>query len=173
MNKTFPKVVDWIARARADSVESFKRLIGGPVLVGQPPTSEGDSAWTFRTDSRRVVMDRTCSLLLNDSDSVLVLRKTPGTPFADTILLGRAATNDVCLQHSSVSKLHARIRFNANWDMWVTDAESRNGTTVGARRLGPGETIQLKEGMFVAFGHCRFQFLSAERFWELLRKFPG
>src|SRR4051812_26990229 len=104
--------------------------LGAWVLVGPPPANE-DNEWSFRTLSARTVRDAdgVIEAVLDDTYLVLPLKKAQAGPFASTILVGRSRTNDVCVAHSSVSKLHARIRV-ADGKHYLSDAGSSNGTSV-------------------------------------------
>lgn len=168
-----PTVGELIPVARSMTVEAFKSLLGGSLLVGPPPSSSGKSTWTFRTDSRRTIAEPNSCMVLMDTDMVIALRKAAGRPFADTLLVGRAVNNDVYLDHPSISKLHARVRFNAAGDTFLSDAESSNGTLVGDRMLSVGESVQLKHGDMVSFGRCRFQFLEAHMLHAMLLMLKG
>jgi len=77
--------------------------LGRALLLLAPVPKENSSEWSFRTRTLgRVHMT---------------------TSFANTILIGRASTNDVQLEHSSVSKLHARIEIGAD-EFRLFDAEA-------------------------------------------------
>lgn len=168
-NQPFPKVVDLIPVAKSMGQEAFRQYLGSQLLVGPAPTAEGNAGgWSYLTDSRRAFREPTTSLVLMETDVVISLRKAPGRPFADTLLIGRAASNDVCLDHATISKLHARIQFSPNGELHLSDAGSRNGTTVAGRRLNKGETVLLTQGASVGFGVCRFQFLDAHLLQSML-----
>ena len=87
--------------------------------------------------------------------------------FPDTILIGRSATNDICVVHSSISKLHARIRLHGG-ELLISDASSSNGTIVNGAKLETGEEIHLETGDLVRFGGCVLQVFSPEHLTSVL-----
>ena len=150
---------------------AFRAAVGGWALLGPQPSDEGDE-WSFRTLSARKVLDvsREREVLLDDGYAVLVLRKARPGPFASTFLIGRAATNDVCITHSSISKLHARAR-QVGDQMVFSDADSSNGTTVNGRRLALAEERGCASGAALAFGACGFQLFEPLHLFDILSRF--
>lgn len=65
--------------------------------------------------------------------------------------IGRGQDNNIVLPSLSVSRRHALIRWD-NTGVYLIDAGSVNGTTVGGRRLVPGEWVQVQPGMRIQFG---------------------
>lgn len=98
------------------------------------------------------------SCYLNPDSAVIPIQKSDRNPFADTITIGRARNNDIVIEHSQVSKVHAYAMFVAGDDtsLMLKDANSMNGTWVflgsGMRRLSPGETALLHVGMEIRLG---------------------
>lgn len=67
-----------------------------------------------------------------------------------SLRVGRAADNDVCIQHPQVSGHHCRFSLDAEGRLWLEDSQSSNGTFVDhfERRidrvlLQPGQTVYL------------------------------
>lgn len=54
----------------------------------------------------------------------------------DSVFVGRASTNDLVIQHDSVSRKHCRIEYQKNI-FYITDLNSSNGTFVDGQRLTP------------------------------------
>jgi hypothetical protein len=59
--------------------------------------------------------------------------------------LGRAADNDICVDHPNVSRHHLRLDWNGR-SASVTDLESRNGTWLGATKLAPNKPRRWQSG---------------------------
>ena len=78
------------------------------------------------------------------------VRKTQAT-FPDKISIGRSRNNDITIQEANVSKLHCYLSA-AGEDFTITDAESRNGTTVGSHDLTMMEPHPLKDQDEIALG---------------------
>jgi hypothetical protein len=159
-----------VPRAVADPAKLASHLAAW-VLVGPPP-AEDAGEWSFRTLSARTVRSVSGDLeaVLDVNYVVLPLKKAKPGPFANTVLVGRSRTNDVCIMHSSVSKLHARIRLGGGAPT-ISDAGSSNGTFLDGDQLSPDDERQLKHGMQVRIGACAFQVFEPGRFVELLARF--
>ena len=91
--------------AHRGDLAKLRELCGDWCLVGAVPTGEGEGGWSFRTDVQVMAGTRT---RVNLTDVALPLKKkreasgVAGTVFG-TVLVGRAASNDVIIEHESVS----------------------------------------------------------------------
>lgn len=65
---------------------------------------------------------------------------------------GRAADNDIYLNHGSVSKVHAALVMNREGTLLVADTGSTNGTYINGRRIAYGEARPIEDGDVVTFG---------------------
>lgn len=71
-----------------------------------------------------------------------------------TIRIGRAASNDITLPHSSISRSHARLE--GLHDVWtITDLRSANGVLVNGTRI---DRAELKGGDVIGLGDIRLRF---------------
>jgi DNA-binding winged helix-turn-helix (wHTH) protein len=70
-------------------------------------------------------------------------------------IVGRAAQANIWIDHSTVSRSHARIVV-AGSEARVEDLDSKNGTSVGSHRLA--EPMALRDGDRVAFGQVLFTY---------------
>ena len=71
-----------------------------------------------------------------------------------TIHIGRAASNDITLPHSSISRSHALLE--GQRDVWVvTDQHSANGVLVNGVRI---EHAELKSGDVIGLGDIKLRF---------------
>ena len=165
-------VASLVARAAA-APDRMALELGGWVLVGPRPAEENDE-WSFRTLSTRTLRDETGKVeaILDPMFVVYPLRKArPDGPFRNTILVGRSRTNDVCIAHSSVSKLHARIRISDLGALFVSDAGSSNGTTLDGAALAADVERPISNGAHLNFGACAMQAFTPERFASILARF--
>jgi hypothetical protein len=145
-------------------------------LVGLVPELEDGEAWSFRTGSAKTVGP---TMVSTDGDTVLIdaswgvwpLQKRPGTPFPETILIGRASNSDVCIVDGGISKLHARVRLVRD-EVWIADAMSSNGTAVNGESIGK-EGVALSDGDLVRFGTCVFQVFSPAHLTAIVRELQG
>lgn len=86
------------------------------------------------------------------------LVKSNRNPFAGMITVGRTPNNDVCLNFSSVSKLHAY--FQNEGPRWVIrDSMSSFGTFVNGEKVLPDQAMPVQDGSLIGFGpdtECSF-----------------
>jgi pSer/pThr/pTyr-binding forkhead associated (FHA) protein len=75
-----------------------------------------------------------------------------------TTTVGRAATNNVPIDSTSVSRYHARIVVQPE-GVWIIDLQSTNGCAVNGRRVS---RQILCDGDVVMIGHCKFRFAVLE-----------
>ena len=104
--------------------------------------------------------------LLSAECHVVRIRKRTWQTTAPTITVGRAAEQDIPLQHPSVSKLHALFDLDAG-NLYVTDVGSLNHTFVrgevisGRTRVRPGDAVK--------FGAVRCAVCSAQGLWRAVK----
>jgi len=72
--------------------------------------------------------------------------------------VGRGTDNDLHLNHSSVSKVHAALKMDAGQNLYVADTGSTNGTHINGARIAYGEARPIAEGDVVAFGEVEVRF---------------
>ncbi len=71
-------------------------------------------------------------------------RKTV-VPLADSVVfIGREASNHVCLQSPFISRVHAKLMFDA--DRWCVESLGLNGTMIGEQTLKTGQRYPLRAG---------------------------
>lgn len=162
---TVRDLVDFAHRHSAAALEA--RL--APLLLVGPPTNT-DPDWAYRTASLNLVRETINGqeLVFDASFVVHPLKKLRPGPFASTVLIGRSGSNDVCILHGSVSKLHARAALQPDGTWLLSDAGSSNGTVVQGKVLAARETRTLTPGMLIAIGACHFTVVDAVRFHEIL-----
>lgn len=79
-------------------------------------------------------------------------------PGGRRVNVGRATDNDLHLNHSSVSKIHASLRMDNLGTIVVADTGSTNGTHINGQRIPYGEARPINEGDLVAFGDVEVRF---------------
>ncbi len=95
------------------------------------------------------------------ADSVVFGLRKRTARFEGVLLVGRADSNDVSIQHSSISKLQARLRDFDEGGFTVEDAGSRNGTFVNQVRIeGPA---RVRCGDVLCFGRRAFRVRRTDR----------
>jgi hypothetical protein len=102
--------------------------------------------------------------------AVLPVAKRGLSLWSARVLVGRALSNDIILASSSVSKLHAHLRREADGAWRVYDMDSANGTSVDGRRLEPGDAggATVKGGSLVQFGDQKCEFIQCGELYDVL-----
>ena len=107
---------------------------------------------------------------------VIPVKKPQGAPAQDRVFLGRGETNDICVPHRTVSKLHAYfVRDPAIVNRWfVVDTGSANGTKTNGLRVPSRARVALMNGDTICFGRCVFQWMNAESLYDrVMAMAPG
>ncbi len=106
---------------------------------------------------------------------VLPLVKRAQAIFTNHLSIGRTRTNDLQLDHHTISKFHAYITSSDSGfvataaDLSLSDAGSKNGTLLDGTRLEPRRPHPLHDGAAVVFGGLPvFRFHTRRGFLALL-----
>lgn len=76
----------------------------------------------------------------------------------ERIKVGRDASNDIVINHPSVSKFHCTILVGENGELKIADTGSTNGTIVDGNRIEYGRTITRDSGCNVRMGDIEVDF---------------
>lgn len=76
--------------------------------------------------------------------------------------VGRASDNDLTLNDTSVSKIHAALLMTAEGTLLVADTGSTNGTYLNGRRIAYGESRLIEDGDVVGFGDVEVRLRKSE-----------
>ncbi len=66
--------------------------------------------------------------------------------------VGRTKDNDIAIDHTSVSKMHASLLLNADGKLVIADTGSTNGTYLNGERIAYGKAIEIFASDKVKFG---------------------
>lgn len=88
------------------------------------------------------------SFKLNDADKEVTLK----FPSGRSCSVGRSGGNDLILDHSSVSKMHASLAIDHEGSLTVADTGSTNGTFINDERIAYGKAIAFTPDDKVRFG---------------------
>lgn len=83
-------------------------------------------------------------------------------PGGRRLSVGRVSDNELSLNDTSVSKIHAALTMNQQGTLLVADTGSTNGTYINGRRISYGEARQIEEGDVVGFGDVEVRFRKNE-----------
>ena len=110
------------------------------------------------------------SLLLLGPYFAAPLRKRPAdAAFSERISIGRAPNNDIVLRQADVSKFHAWLECDEEGQFYLSDARSKNTTTLNGQALGRGME-PLRHGDDITFGSVHVVYAFGSALWELLRE---
>lgn len=73
----------------------------------------------------------------------------------ETVYLGRARDNDICIKDKHISRRHLKITAG-NGKFLIEDLQSRNGTFIRDKAIEAGNPVEVKEGVPVAAGNVFF-----------------
>ncbi|HKO44256.1 MAG TPA: FHA domain-containing protein [Pyrinomonadaceae bacterium] len=79
-------------------------------------------------------------------------------PGGKRLSVGRVSDNELSLNDTSVSKIHAALTMNPQGTLLVADTGSTNGTYINGRRISYGEARQIEDGDVVGFGDVEVRF---------------
>jgi pSer/pThr/pTyr-binding forkhead associated (FHA) protein len=159
-------------RAPAWTPQVFAKQLAEMFLVGSPLEEEEDESdseeWAYQTTYIQSIPEVSGRMAFIDvkRTAVYPLRKARKGPFMDTVLVGRSASNDLCIDHTSISKLHARIRRLGEGSWRLSDAGSLNGTKINDRPLSGDAPV--RDGDRIVFGSLAFEVYDAKRLHHLL-----
>jgi hypothetical protein len=161
-------IVDLVHAARRLSQVRFVEEHRGLFLVRAVPPDEDDRR-DFQTAVMGAETDEAPAAELEVAGwEVQPLRKRPGGAFEDRISIGRTRASDIVVRHAKVSKFHAYFTLDAD-GLKLTDARSKNGTFLDARRLEPNRPVVVAEGSEVGFGPCVYKVMSAAQAYLVLK----
>ncbi|MCL2625663.1 MAG: FHA domain-containing protein [Cystobacterineae bacterium] len=121
--------------------------------------------------AREKVSTAALSLLFQFEE--LVVATLPPLQGSDMLYIGRQPDCELVLDHPSVSKRHALLRWNAAFGRsTLTDLGSTNGTLLNASLRLRRETV-LKDGDIVSFGEIQFWYLLTSTLYKKLAETPS
>lgn len=145
--------------------DKFVKQMGPFALVQRPPPSflaaKGirEDAGVARTAMAKAGDISTNILSLLFEFDTLNVTTLPPIKGDDTLAVGRLPDSDVVIDHPSVSKRHASLKWNEKEKRAsVKDEGSTNGTFVNDTTIGAREAT-LRDGDIVTFGEVPFWFL--------------
>jgi hypothetical protein len=170
-------VHDYIPVAKSMSADAFVQRYNHPFLFGREVLEEEFRFSTLVTDESSVDVPETDVFRIRHW--VIVVKKPAAAPVQDRIFLGRSETNDICVPHKTVSKLHAYFQREASapsttstgnigmkWQL--VDTGSANGTKHNGMRIPPRAKATIVDGDTVCFGRCVFQWMTARSLYDRL-----
>jgi hypothetical protein len=163
--------------AELEAERTFDTAMGGelyrpslPSSIRAPSLSSGSSMPQVSFLDVRAKAKPSLASGVGENDPlrlVFPLVKRPGTAF-DHISVGRTDSVDVVLPLLQVSKFHAYFSRDTAGQFTLADAGSKNGTWIGARRLGIRSPEAVRDGARIRLGPYVFTFLTRAGFLGLV-----
>jgi hypothetical protein len=177
-------VHDYITTVKSMSAEAFATRCPHPFLFGREVLEEEFRFSTLVTDEKHLSElprgDASATQPGQGTDVfrirhwVIAVKKPPEAPAQDRVFLGRSETNDLCVPHKTVSKLHAYFQRDSQPLKWsVVDTGSANGTKHNGLRVPARAKVAILDGDTLVFGRCVFQWMSARSLYERVLTFAG
>lgn len=152
--------------------EALVRALQAPLLVWEQAAAEAPDeslGWMGTLGGQRALRPRA------EEPLVLEVVKAQGkpNPLSMGVTVGRTANNDLVFPDSSVSRFHAFLQQDAKGGWRLVDAESRNGTWIGALKVAPSAATEIPDGARLKFGDIEVTFLQPKSFLSYLRRKMG
>lgn len=175
---------DWhidaaVAEYRDLGDAGFRRAHPHPVLLCRAAGDEDEASFHTAFMSRDALFE---TMSMSDGAGpepsaeslegrLFPVRKRQGGPFADRIGVGRARNADVSLPLPRVSKYHAYFsRDEGSGGYLLTDAGSKNGTSIDDAPLDARVSRAVSDGAEVHFGPYVFLFFTADGFARMVAR---
>ncbi|MFZ5468458.1 MAG: FHA domain-containing protein [Myxococcota bacterium] len=166
--------------ARSLQLERFRQQLGPFVLVQRPPgeAAGGTDKMGLPVNVAATKMARpedisqnALSLLFEFEE--LTVATLPPLQGVDELIVGRQPDCDLVIDDGSVSKRHARLRWDeAAKRCTVQDLDSTNGTFLNASVMVRRESM-LRDGDILSFGDAQYWFLLTETLYGRLSSVSG
>jgi hypothetical protein len=157
----------YLELAKATTRTGFFAQVEGFFLVKRPariaPAAPAPGKIEFVTSYARAQVDPYAT-----EWRILPVRKKPDNPYPDRISVGRATNCDVVIRLPFVSKVHAHLVVEPDESLSLRGNQPDNPTLHNGRRLEPGASCRLAVGDLVGIGTLEFEFVDAERLYQLL-----
>lgn len=102
---------------------------------------------------------------------VFEVRKSDRNTFKNMVTIGRTDNNDIVVKEGSVSKFHAYISEGLKQEGYkLTDAGSRNGTTLAGVNVLAHRSADLQSGVRVTFGRVNMRFFTATDLYTFIQQ---
>jgi hypothetical protein len=150
------------------SPEGFLREVGPFALVQRPTLEDGTPLpqEATRVVGRATISNHMISLLCQFED--LAVATLPPMSEASELQVGRQPDCDLVLDHTSVSKQHALLRWEApQARCTLRDLGSTNGTYVNDATVR--SEVALRDGDVISFGDVQFWFMLTGSLQQKLR----
>ncbi len=149
-----------------DDEAAFRRTLDVPLLVWTPTEKEPATGPMFATRT----MARVQRPEVGEPLVFRLAKSASANAFGLGITVGRSENNDLWLDDHSVSRFHAWFQKGEDDAHWLLcDAESRNGSWIGAEKLRPNRPAPISDGSRLRFGDLELAFYLPDSFVAWVR----
>lgn len=152
--------------------EAFARAWKHPVLLFEPVPNQ-PQAGAPEPEEMRYRLQTASGVgvpTIGGTEAVVFpVRKTRENAFPRGVTLGRTRNNDVVLEDTSVSRFHGWIAHGPDGAWQLTDAGSRNGTSLDDVALQAKKAVPLHDGARLLVGSVKLTFLLPDGLLAVLR----
>lgn len=150
------------------SSEVFRRQLGPFTLIQRPEESTSSAVLApTRVATAEEVEAGVLSLLFQFEDLLVVT--LPPLRGSETLTIGRLPGCDLVLEHTTVSRRHAVLRWSEEQGQCtLKDLGSRGGTFLNATSIADRE-VPLRDGDIISLGNAQFWFLLTDSLYARLR----
>jgi serine/threonine protein kinase len=159
---TLLKLLDEIRRGNA---------IDYPILVRYREPGLGEASETFEPKTFSMEVGRRRLLLEQSTSEIFLLKpRAPAPGGKYSVAIGRGRDCDVRLPGSSVSRMHAEVRFDRDSGNYhIVDYGSRHGTYLNGDLITPGESMPLSSWSIVSIREVAYWFIEPTTLNRLAR----
>jgi hypothetical protein len=129
-----------------------------------------EALWHKTTSISDVMAEATAG---PECPTILPILKSTKNAFAMGITLGRVSSNDVVIEHPSVSRFHAWMTVDESGHWRLFDADSQNGTWMGSLRASSKQGLAIEDTTTIRIGHAHLVFLLPRTLEARVRKFES
>jgi pSer/pThr/pTyr-binding forkhead associated (FHA) protein len=168
--------------ARSLSQPEFRQRVGPFVLAEKPAVQPADdpalaedegphgALATVQHNAQDIIAKAMLHMLEPGADRIAIW---PPQRRGDVLIVGRLPDCHVVIEHPSVSKRHAVLRWDeASAQGSVEDVGSKNGTFVNGAKHETGQAL-LQDGDILSFGDVAFSYMLTETLWTKLDQVPA
>jgi hypothetical protein len=172
MEERIRKLAEFSSEGRDLTLDEFVERFPHPfLLVGRFQSQEGSAFGTVMADNGLNSEDNASDTSDSDLDdeNVYPIVKSGRNTFEKLFTVGRSPNNDIVIDHTSISKLHAYFRQEDD-GYTIADAGSSNGTFIEEFPLPQNKDARIESNQPIRFGKTIIAtFYTAPDFYRFIR----
>ncbi|MFN8673699.1 MAG: FHA domain-containing protein [Candidatus Sericytochromatia bacterium] len=152
---------EYINTAKTKTMQEFNEAYKFPFLVQVTEVTNEPAVKTDVTINAKVedVLKEYKGMQIK---KIIPLLKTKRNFISDIIIVGRAPSQDIVIDHAQISKTHAYFKTKDKINYVVCDNGSTNGTSINGQKIAPSKEIEIKNNDVIGFGTIFFRFFTSD-----------